>query len=76
MRKQYLVNVTVEAVRQALEKIWDEALDKGIRLGEELYGEAIFVEEYQTYFPLAEEIKAKLRADILKDATAGEEIVN
>ena len=76
MRKQYLVDVTVEAVRQALERIWDEALGKGLHLGEELYGEAIFIEEYQTYVPLAEEIKAKLRADILKDATAGEEIVN
>lgn len=73
MEKATVLQEAVERITKTLEAVYEAGLTKGLTTGEDLYGEAILINQYGGYFPIAEEVKEKLRASILRDLEKGEE---
>ena len=73
MDRAVIFQEALEVITKTLEAVYEAGLSKGLSTGEELYGEAILIEQHGAYFPIAEDVKEKLRASILRDLETGEE---
>ena len=56
----------LDNIKQAIAQAWTDGNNTGIETGEQEYGDKVFIEDYQSYFAIPQDLKIQVVAEIRK----------